>query len=69
MRPEGGWGDLETLWHELGHGLSAAFTSPDISMVMRDMGTSFALSEAFAFLNQSLVLFNPFSGRIPGAFP
>ena len=28
MRPEGGWIDLETLWHELGHGFSAAYTSP-----------------------------------------
>jgi hypothetical protein len=60
LRPEGGWGDLETLWHELGHGLSAVFTSPDLSMVTRDMGTSFALSEAFAFLMQNLVLLNPF---------
>ncbi len=69
MRPEGGWGDLETLWHELGHGLSAAFTSPDISMVMRDMGTSFALSEAFAFLNQSLVLSIPFLEESLGLSP
>ena len=60
MRPEGGWGDLETLWHELGHGLSAVFTSPDLSMVMRDMGTSFALSESFAFLLQNLALSRPF---------
>lgn len=60
LRPEGGWGDLETLWHELGHGLSAVFTSPDISMVMRDMGTSFALSECYAFLLQNLALSIPF---------
>ncbi len=60
IRPEGGWGDLETLWHELGHGLSAVFTSPGLSMVMRDMGTSFALSESFAFLNQNIVLSRPF---------
>lgn len=60
MRPEGGWGDLESLWHELGHGFSAVFTSKDLSMVMRDMGTSFALSESFAFLNQNLALSPPF---------
>jgi oligoendopeptidase F len=68
LRPEGGWGDLETLWHELGHGLSAVFTSPDLSTVTRNMGTSFALSEAFAFLMQNLVLFKPLFDRIPGAF-
>ncbi len=60
LRPEGGWGDLESLWHELGHGLSAAFTSPDLPMVTREMGTSFALSEAFAFLLQNLTLSPPF---------
>jgi hypothetical protein len=27
MRPEGGWIDVETLWHELGHGLSAVYRS------------------------------------------
>ena len=31
MKPEGGWIDLETLWHELGHGLSAVFTSPELA--------------------------------------
>lgn len=60
MRPEGGWGDLETLWHELGHGFAAVFTSPDLPMVIRDMGTSFALSEGYAFLNQNLALSFPF---------
>lgn len=69
MRPEGGWGDLETLWHELGHGLSAVFTSPDLSMVMRDMGTSFALSESFAFLLQNLALSNPFLEEFMGLSP
>jgi len=69
MRPEGGWGDLETLWHELGHGLSAVFTSPDLSMVMRDMGTSFALSESFAFMNQNLVLSEPFLEESLGLSP
>jgi len=60
MKPEGGWIDLETLWHELGHGLSAVFTSPDISMVHRDLATSFSLSEAFAFLVQNITLSVPF---------
>ncbi len=63
MRPEGGWIDLETLWHELGHGFSAVFTSPDLSMVEREMATSFSLSESFAFLNQNLTFSLPFLTR------
>ena len=60
MKPEGGWVDLETLWHELGHGLSAVFTSPGLSIVDRDMATSFSLSESFAFLLQNLTMSQPF---------
>lgn len=60
MRPEGGWIDLETLWHELGHGLSAVFTSPDLTIVDRDMATNYSLSESFAFLLQNLTLSRPF---------
>jgi hypothetical protein len=60
MKPEGGWVDLETLWHELGHGLSAVFTSPGLSIVNKDLATSFSLSEAFAFLNQNITLSTPF---------
>ncbi len=69
MRPEGGWGDLETLWHELGHGLSAVFTFTGLSMVMRNMGTSFALSESFAFLIQNMALSNPFLEEFMGFSP
>jgi len=60
MKPEGGWIDLETLWHELGHGLSAVFTCPDLSIVNKDLATSFSLSESFAFLNQNITLSVPF---------
>ena len=60
MKPEGGWVDLETLWHELGHGLSAVFTSPDLSIVERDMATSYSLSESFAFLLQNIAVSVPF---------
>ncbi|MFO7985137.1 MAG: hypothetical protein R6U38_04690 [Desulfatiglandaceae bacterium] len=60
MKPEGGWIDVETLWHELGHGLSAVFTSPQLSIIDRDMPTSFSLSEGFAFLNQNIALSIPF---------
>jgi hypothetical protein len=60
MRPQGGWVDMETLWHELGHGLAAVHTSPKISRVERDMATSFSLSEAYAFLLQNVTLSRPF---------
>jgi len=60
MKPEGGWIDLETLWHELGHGLSAVFTSPRLSIVNKDLAASFSLSESFAFLNQNITLSVPF---------
>jgi len=66
MKPEGGWIDLETLWHELGHGLSAVFTSPDLSVVDREMATSYSLSESFAFLLQNLALSEPFLARYLG---
>jgi hypothetical protein len=60
MRPEGGWMDLETIWHELGHGLSAVFTAGDLSITERDLSTSFSLSESFAFLLQNIPLSLPF---------
>ncbi len=60
IRPQGGWSDLEALLHELGHGLSAVFTSPELPFVYRDMATTFALSEAFAFLFQNLAMSRPF---------
>jgi len=69
MKPEGGWVDLETLWHELGHGLSAVFTSPDLSIVDRDMATSYSLSESFAFLLQNITLSLPFLEDYLGLSP
>ena len=69
MKPEGGWVDLETLWHELGHGLSAVFTSPDLSIVERDMATSYSLSESFAFLLQNVAVSVPFLGNYLGLKP
>ena len=69
MKPEGGWVDLETLWHELGHGLSAVFTSPGLSIVDRDMATSYSLSESFAFLLQNITLSPPFLEDYLGLSP
>ncbi|AOY59937.1 hypothetical protein [Desulfococcus multivorans] len=60
MRPQGGWIDLETLWHELGHGLSAVFTDSGLSAVIRNMSTNYSLSEAYAFLLQNAVMSRPF---------
>jgi oligoendopeptidase F len=60
MKPQGGWVDLETLLHEMGHGLSSVLTSPCLSLVDREMTTTFCLSEAFAFLFQNLSHSIPF---------
>jgi hypothetical protein len=59
VRPEGGWIDVETLWHELGHGLSAVFTDPSLTVVNRELATAFNLSEVYAFLLQRLALSPP----------
>lgn len=69
MRPEGGWVDLETLWHELGHGLAAVHTSAELPRVDRDMTTSDSLSEAYAFLLQNLTLSRPFLRDYLGLAP
>lgn len=66
MNAVGGWIDLETLWHELGHGLSAVFTSARLSAVDRELATSYSLSEAYAFLLQNIVLCKPFLKDIIG---
>ncbi|MEK6194653.1 MAG: hypothetical protein N2F24_10565 [Deltaproteobacteria bacterium] len=60
MNAVGGWIDLETLWHELGHGLSAAFTSSHLSVVDRELATSYSLSETYAFLLQNITASVPF---------
>jgi len=54
MRPEGGWIDLETLWHELGHGLSSVYTSPALSVVDREMATSYNLSVVSCLMKESM---------------
>ena len=66
MKPAGGWIDLETLWHELGHGLSGAYTSPELSLSDRNLSVSFSLSESFAFLIQNIALTEPFLTSVVG---
>jgi hypothetical protein len=56
MAPSGGWIDLETLWHELGHGLAASFTPPELPLADRELATDHSLSEAYAFLLQGAIL-------------
>jgi hypothetical protein len=60
MKPEGGWIDLETLWHELGHGLSAVYVSPDLDFVKRELNLSSSLTETYAFLFQNFCFSSPF---------
>ena len=54
MNTQGGWIDLETLFHEMGHALSNIFTSADLPPFEKDFNTSSTLSEAYAFLIQNM---------------
>lgn len=59
MNPQGGWIDLETLFHEMGHALGHALTAPDLSSWEKDFFTSNTLSESYSFLLQNMC-FSPF---------
>jgi hypothetical protein len=63
MNPQGGWVDLETLFHEMGHVLSHTFTSRQLSPPEKDFFTSNALSETYAFLLQNITFSPPFLER------
>jgi hypothetical protein len=69
MNPQGGWIDLETLFHEMGHALSNVFTSPDLSPPEKDFFTSNTLSETYAFLIQNICFSPPFLERQLGLGP
>ncbi len=66
VKPQGGWMDVETIWHELGHGLFAAFTSPHLGYVLRELATTNCLSETFAFLIQNIASSVPFLTEVAG---
>ena len=66
IRPAGGWIDLETIAHELGHGISATLTDPDLPLEDRDLATNYILSESFAFLMQNIALSKPFLMEVVG---
>ena len=63
MNPQGGWIDLETLFHEMGHALSHALTSAMLSPPEKDFFTSNTLSETYASLLQNMCLSPPFLQR------
>jgi hypothetical protein len=63
MNSQGGWIDLETLFHEMGHALSNLFTSTDLPPFEKDFNTSSTLSEAYAFLIQNMCFEPPFLQR------
>jgi hypothetical protein len=69
LNPQGGWIDLETLFHEMGHALSAAFTSPSLSPPEKDFNPSNTLTEAFAFLIQNMCFSPSFLHRQLGLKP
>jgi hypothetical protein len=54
INPSGGWIDLETLFHEMGHGLSIVHTRADLPTAHKDFNTSSTLSETYAFLLQNM---------------
>jgi len=60
MNPQGGWIDIETLFHEMGHAISGIFTSPQLPLAQKDFATSNTLSETYAFLLQNLCFSQPF---------
>ena len=63
MNPSGGWIDLETLFHEMGHALSIVHTRADLAPALKDFNTSSTLSEAYAFLLQNMCFTPPFLER------
>ena len=69
LNPQGGWIDLETLFHEMGHALSAIYTSPLLSPAEKDFNTSSTLSETFAFLIQNMCFSPVFLERQLGLKP
>lgn len=63
IKPQGGWLDLESLGHELGHGLFSANISESLPYSSREISMGNALSEAFAFLIQNITMSVPFMVR------
>jgi hypothetical protein len=64
INPSGGWIDIETLFHEMGHGLGIVHTRADLPPALKDFNTSSTLSEAYAFLLQNMCFTPPFLERV-----
>lgn len=64
MNPSGGWIDLETLFHEMGHALGILHTDPELPPALKDFNTSSTLSEAYAFLLQNMCFTPVFLDRV-----
>jgi hypothetical protein len=64
MNPSGGWIDLETLFHEMGHALSIVHTRADLPPALKDFNTSSILSETYAFLLQNMCFTPPFLEKV-----
>ncbi len=66
LRPTGGYQDYRALMHEAGHAQHFGFTSPETRVAFARAGDP-ALSEAYAFLFQNLLLEPEFLGEHFGA--
>ncbi len=64
MNPSGGWIELETLFHEMGHALSIVHTRVDLPPALKDFNTSSTLSETYAFLLQNMCFTPPFLEKV-----
>ena len=60
VKPQGGWLDLESLGHELGHALFSSNISSQLPFADREISLGNSLSEAFAFLIQNMTMSVPF---------
>jgi hypothetical protein len=69
MNPSGGWIDLETLFHEMGHALGIIHTRADLPPALKDFNASSTVSEAYAFLLQNMCFSPPFLERVLGLNP
>ncbi|MBX2859762.1 MAG: hypothetical protein KTR14_00890 [Vampirovibrio sp.] len=55
VKPEGGLSDYSTFFHESGHALHFAYTNPNLSYALAQMGNN-TVTESYAYLFQNLYL-------------
>lgn len=66
VKPAGGLIDYEILLHELGHAMHLAHCDPALPYEFRHLPSSYALSEAYAFLIESVICHIPWLQRQMG---